>query len=250
MRLIEKTMPESTWQERALRKYYYNRPGWKDGTTQFHELIRMFTPSGAKILEVGAGPTNKTTAVLSTFGNVTGLDVDPAVRDNIHCQQAVVYDGVTIPFEDNSVDLAVSNYVCEHIENPIQLAREINRVLRPGGLYIFRTPNLWHYVSLIAKATPQWFHKRTANRVRNLPEESHDPYLTYHRMNTRYACRRILESSGFNIKVMKIIEAEPSYGMSSRLLFYPFMMWERLVNSSRIFECLRVNILCVATVRK
>jgi ubiquinone/menaquinone biosynthesis C-methylase UbiE len=151
---------------------------------------------------------------------VTGLDIDPIVQSNVHCQQAVVYDGVHIPLEDNSFDLAVSSFVSEHIENPIEVTREINRVLCPGGLYIFRTPNLWHYVSLIAKVTPQWFHTAIADRVRNR-QGKHEPWPTYHRMNTRRACRNILKAAGFEIKVLKIIEPEPSYAMWSRAAFYP-----------------------------
>lgn len=188
--------------------------------------------------------------MLSELGTVTGLDVDPVVKENIHCHRAIVYDGVKIPLGSGSFDLAVSNYVCEHLERPLDLAREVFRVLRPGGRYIFRTPNLWHYVSIIAKCTPHWFHDRVANRVRGLADDSHEPYHTYHRMNTKRSCRSILADAGFHIEVLKLIECEPSYGMSSRLLFYPFMAWERVLNSSSLLAGLRSNILCVAKAEK
>ncbi len=243
-------MQAQTWQQSALDKYYYGRADWQDGTTQFHELIRQYAPSDADILELGAGPTNKTTAVLASLGTVTGLDIDPAVRENIHCQQAVVYDGVTIPLETDSFDLVVSNYLCEHIEHPLELTREIFRVLRPGGRYIFRTPNLYHYVSVVAKCTPHWFHHRIANRVRGLAEDSHEPYPTYHRMNTRHSCLNMLAEAGLRVEVLRLIECEPSYGMSSRLLFYPFMAWERVLNSTSLLASLRSNILCIARAEK
>lgn len=212
-----------TWQRQVLDKYYYKRPGWKNGTTQFHELIGQYAISDADILEIGAGPSNGTTALLAGLGTVTGLDIDPAVRENTHCHHTSVYDGVRIPLESGSFDLVVSDYVCEHIEHPLELMREVFRVVRPGGCYIFRTPNLWHYVSLIAKCTPHWFHNRIANRVRRLADNSHEPYPTYHRMNTRHSCCKILAEAGFHVEVLKLIEPEPSYGMASRLLFYPFM---------------------------
>ena len=239
-----------TWRANALSKYYYNRPDWVDGTSQFHQLIREFVKPGANILEIGAGLTNKTTAFLSTLGDVTGLDIDPDVKGNEHCKETVVYDGAHIPYETNYFDVAVSDYVCEHVEYPMELCREIRRVLQPGRFYIFRTPNLWHYVSIAAKLSPHWSHKLIANRLRAIPPKSHNPYRTFHRINTGKACRKILTQAGFNIEVIKIIEAEPSYGMVSRFLFYPFMIWERLLNSSTIFENLRANILCVASAEK
>ncbi len=240
----------ATWQERALDYYYHSRPGWVGGTVRFHDLITRHVPPGSEILELGAGPDNPTTAFLAGLGPVTGLDVDPAVRENRHCRRAAVYDGLAVPFASGQFDAVVANYVCEHVERPRELCREIRRVLRPGGRFIFRTPNLWHYVSLVAAMTPDWFHRRVANRVRNLPPDAHEPYPTFHRMNTRSACRRLLRGSGFRVDYLHCIEAEPSYGMASRLLFFPFLLWERVLNSHRAWEDLRSNILCVASAAK
>ena len=48
------------WQARLLEKYYYSRSGWANGTQQFHELVEKYAGRGSRILEIGAGPTNKT----------------------------------------------------------------------------------------------------------------------------------------------------------------------------------------------
>ena len=240
------TKPGTIWRERLLARYYYGRPGWSDGTTQFHALVGQFAKPGCRILELGAGPDNPTTAFLAQQGVVTGLDIDPAVKSNHHCRNAYVYDGVHVPLPSNSFDLVVSNYVCEHIEDPPRVCREIHRVLRPGGAYIFRTPNLWHYVSIISRLSPHWLHRLLANKARALAPETHAPYPTYHRMNTRRVCRSVLERQGFSVVRSFCIEPEPSYAMASRVMFYPAMAWERVLNSSWLFESLRANILCVA----
>ncbi len=52
--------------------------------------------------------------------------------------------------------------------------------------------------------------------------------------------------TGFKITEMELIEKEPSYGMNSRALFFVFMVYERVVNSTEFFRGLRANILCVA----
>ena len=49
--------------------------------------------------------------------------------------------------------------------------------------------------------------------------------------------------AGLGKPVITILEPEPSYGRAHAMLFYPFMIYEGLVNSSRLFEGLRVTIL-------
>jgi 2-polyprenyl-3-methyl-5-hydroxy-6-metoxy-1,4-benzoquinol methylase len=46
-----------------------------------------------------------------------------------------------------SFDARASNHVPEHVELPKLHLREAARALMPGGVYCFRTPNLWHYVT-------------------------------------------------------------------------------------------------------
>ena len=75
--------------------------------------------------------------------------------------------------------------------------------------------------------------------------DSHEPYPTYHRMNSRRAVRAIMRKVGFAEVELLSIEKEPSYGMSSRILFLLLMAYERLVNNSRIFSPFRANILGV-----
>uniref|UniRef100_A0A7V4LDN2 SAM-dependent methyltransferase n=1 Tax=Desulfobacca acetoxidans TaxID=60893 RepID=A0A7V4LDN2_9BACT len=192
------------------------------------------------------GSPTSTTAFLASIGPVTGVDVDPEVHTNTSCTRTLIYDGEHIPLEDETFDAAVCNYVCEHIQKPIVLCREIRRVLREGGVFALRTPNLWHYVSVASRFTPHRLHRLVANRARGLPAGSHEPWPTFYRMNTRRACRKILEQAGFAVLYNHCIEPEPSYAMAARAVFYPAMLWERLLNSTFLLEDLRANILCVA----
>ena len=49
----------------------------------------------------------------------------------------------TMPFEDNSFDVAFCNHVMEHVADDIQAMKEIFRVLKPGGWAIVQIP-LFH----------------------------------------------------------------------------------------------------------
>ncbi len=231
------------WQERFLEKFYRSKSAWIDGTTEFHILCSERIAKGGKILEIGAGPSNKTSRFLATLGDVVGLDIDGEVTGNDALKQAVVCTGTEYPFPDASFDAVVSNYVLEHVAAPQAHLREVYRVLKPGGCYIFRTPNLYHYVSLIARATPHWVHMGLVHRLDGrVSGERHDPYPTFHRMNSRQKIRQFAASIGFTVEELRMVEKEPSYGMVARPVFLLFMSYERIVNSTDALAGLRANI--------
>ena len=174
-----------TWQERYIARFYSADRGWVDGTTEFHTLCKATIPQGGRILEIGAGPSNATSHYLATLGELHGLDPDPDAIRNESLTSSSLLTSDIFPFEDESFDACVSNYVLEHVADPQAHLREVKRVLSPGGAYIVRTPNRFHYVALAAAATPHWFHKLLANRLRGLGAEAHDPYPTYYALNTR-----------------------------------------------------------------
>lgn len=224
-------------------RYYYSRSQFVDGTTKFHRACAHATPSPARILEIGAGPSNPTSDYLASLGDLIAVDISPEVHTNRAVKAAIVYDGRSIPLASRQFDVCVSDFVLEHIEDPHTHFREVARILRPGGLYCFRTPNLWHYVTLVAKATPHSIHRLLANRLRGLPTEAHDPYPTFYRANTRSAITACLNTGHWSDIALEFIEPEPSYGRISPVAFYPMLAYERIVNRFAFLAPFRVNIL-------
>lgn len=232
----------ATWQERYQSRFYDKSRGFIDGTAEFHSMCRQAIAQGARILEIGAGPSNPSSRFLAGLGDVVGVDVDAEVKRNDALREAYVISGDQYPVEENAFDAAVSNYVLEHVSEPREHLREVFRVLKPGGVYLFRTPNRYHYVALVSSLTPHWVHVALANRLRGLDPDSHEPYPTVYRLNTRADILRHAQAAGFSVEELRMVEKEPSYGMISRLLFFPFMAYERLVNASDFFGDLRANI--------
>jgi SAM-dependent methyltransferase len=245
---VDTIEPMADWRERYLARYYDRSKGWVDGTTQFHDLCVAKCPPGGRFLEVGAGPANRTSRLLAGVGEVHGIDPDPDVKNNAALTTASVLTGDRYPYDDASFDACVSDFVLEHVADPQSHLREVRRVLKPGAPYIFRTPNLWHYVYLVSRLTPQAVHLRLANRARALAEEAHDPYPTVYAMNTAGAVRRAAAAAGLEVDVLDRREYEPSYGMASRALFFPFMAYERVVNSTDRLAFLRSTIQAVLRV--
>jgi len=233
--------------QNLFEKYYYSKPGYTGGTKPFHDICSSKIRHGSDILEIGAGSSNPTTETLSRIGPVTGIDVDSEVLKNSNCTSTKVFDGLRFPFPDGSFDACVSNWVLEHVADPETHFKEVARVLRPDGVYCFRTMNLFHYVTLGSQLTPHSLHLRLANRLRGLGTEAHDPYLTFYRANTTKRLKSLIQKTALETSLLQLMEPEPSYGRVHATLFYPMMIYERIVNSTSLLSNLRIIIFGVCT---
>jgi SAM-dependent methyltransferase len=233
--------------ESLFQHYYYDQPGFVSGTDEFHAMCAAAARVGMslRIVEFGAGPSNATSRFLSSLGSVTGVDIDEEVLSNDALAQAIVYDGSATGLNTASYDLCVSNYLLEHLADPAAHFREVARLLRPGGQYVFRTPNMFHYVAVAAAVLPHRIHEVLANRLRSL-DGAHAPYPTFYRANSRGRLTRLAADAGLRVLELRMVEREPVYGRTSPLLFYPMLLYERLVNRTPALGGIRSNIFGVA----
>lgn len=228
--------------EKLFKRYYPDDK--KDGTRIFYTWIRQYLNPNMRVLNLGAGPaTKKSIRILKgEVASVIGADIDPVVLNNEELDEGyVIKDGI-LPFPDNYFDSVYCDYVLEHIEHPNLFLQEVYRVLKPKGHFFFRTPNKYHYVAIISRFTPHWFHELVANRVRGLPNDAHEPYPTFFRLNSCSSIRRYASQIGFQHLELKLVEAEPSYLMFHPLAFMLGIGYERLVNRFAALSGFRVNI--------
>ncbi len=161
---------------------------------------------------------------------------------NPELDRAVLIENGRVPFPDAYFDLAYSDYVLEHVEEPRRFLAEVHRLLKPGGSYFFRTPNKFHYVTLISGLTPHWFHTKVANPVRGLGADAHEPWPAFYRMNTASRLRKLAAGAGFDQAELRMVECEPSYLQFHAILFLAGTAYERMVNATPLFGSLRANI--------
>ena len=105
------------------------------------EIARLTTPKGASILDAGCGP-GANLAMLSQFGAVSGMELDPGARAHASAMGYDVVDGRLpgAPFDDASFDLVGAFDVIEHIEDDAGAVGDLARLLRPGGRLIATVP--------------------------------------------------------------------------------------------------------------
>jgi len=128
----------------------YERAGWEAIAGRFYELWSPITSQaigalldaahvsqGSRVLDVGTGSGDAAGQAVERGAEATGVDVavamvDIAARRN---PQAIFIQGTAteLPFADGSFDAVVGNNVIQHVGEPDRAARELGRVLVPGG---------------------------------------------------------------------------------------------------------------------
>jgi ubiquinone/menaquinone biosynthesis C-methylase UbiE len=227
---------------RFFKRYYPDDS--KSGTLLFYNWLRSHIRPEFIVLNVGAGPTtdNKIRSLKGKVGKVVGVDIDNEVLKNKDLDEAFVIKNNKLPFSDSTFDLAWADFVFEHVEKPEVFLKEIYRVLKPSASFFFRTPNNYHYVSVIARMTPHWFHNLIANKVRGLPNGAYEPYPTYHRLNSKKDITKYSKTARFREIELQLVEAEPSYLMFHSIPFLCGVVYERIVNRFKSLSCIRANI--------
>ncbi len=71
--------------------------------------------------------------------------------------------GEELPFRDNSFDAVLTLAVLEHVKDPFKCARELSRVLKPGGTLYAAVPFLQHY-----HGYPHHYYNMTHQGLANL----------------------------------------------------------------------------------
>ena len=97
--------------------------------------------AGDRVLDVACGTGNAAVQAAQAGGDVTGLDLTPALlqRAGARAQDAGVEvewvegDAEDLPFEDGSFDVVLSTFGCMFAPRHQVVAAELSRVVRPGG---------------------------------------------------------------------------------------------------------------------
>jgi SAM-dependent methyltransferase len=216
--------------ESLLRRFYPDDT--RNGTVAFYSWVRQHVGPTTELLNLGAGPPTRTAIRIfkGEVARVVGADIDPIVLDNDELDDAVLIEDGLLPLPDQAFDAIVSDFTFEHVQDPAGFLAEAHRVLRPGGSFFFRTPNRRHYTATIARLTPHWFHILVANRARNLPSDTHEPWRTFYRMNSAEVLERAAAAAGFRDLELKMFEAEPSYLVFATVPFLAGVAYERIAN--------------------
>lgn len=172
---------------RAHRKIFIDIPVGPDTQDIFHvrrSIQRAVTDALPSLhgtfLDVGCGIMPYRALILSAPAKVERyIGMDMKVEGGAKyttAQPDLIWDAVTIPLPDASVDCAMATEVLEHCPDPLAVLREIARVMRKDGTLLVTVPFLWPL---------------------------HDAPYDEHRY-TPFALQRLLRDAGFTAAKVKV----------------------------------------------
>ena len=96
---------------------------------------------GMRLLDVGAGTGSWAAALTRWFPGVDVLAVEPsaAMRDRCVHRPVVAGEATALPLRAGTVDAVWLSTVIHHLPDLAAAARELRRVLRPGGPVLIRS---------------------------------------------------------------------------------------------------------------
>lgn len=199
-------MPKSTGQQPRLSLYdeaYFERQHRFAGREKYKEEFNLLgkmmgiEPTDF-VLDVGCSTGLTAAYARETWGcTVVGCDLPWAGLKRATGLPRVQADAHALPFQNASFDRAYLLHVIGHVNFPLQVLREVHRVLRPGGVVGLLTPNRW-YVSAL----------RPLNRLGIIPYKPDPTVLRYYHAAS---LERVALAAGFRSPRCALVGPLPRY---------------------------------------
>lgn len=196
-----------------------------------------------RVLDIGCGrgigrQIDYQRLVRHATGEYWGLEPDtsvvpsPGLFDNF--QQALM-ESAELPVD--YFDVAYSSMVMEHVSDPPAFLAAVHRILKPGGIYLFLTPNA---DSLVPWLTRLSHRLRIDEFVLRLVKRTHDVqqyhYPVQFKVNTCWQVNRYASQQGFHPPEYAFIEGpSPRYYFPRPLrpLYRMLVVKRRLIRNPR-----------------
>lgn len=151
---------------------------------------------GRQVLDLGCAGGFMAEAMTERGAQVTGIDpaseaISAARRHADAAGFKIGYDvgvGEDLPYADESFDAVVCVDVLEHVRDLDQVIREVARVLRPGGLFLFDTINRNPIATFVTITVAE-------DILGILPKGTHDPKMFIKPAELKAS----LQSGGFDV---------------------------------------------------
>lgn len=112
-----------------------------------------WSPDGSDVLELGCGNLSFLRKLAPSVNSAIGVDIaGPTVIEGNLRAFGMDFDGRRLPFPDESKGAVFMLAVLEHLTKPNETIAEAYRVLKPGGVFVFTTPEPKAHLFLSAGA--------------------------------------------------------------------------------------------------
>lgn len=165
-------------------------------------------PTGGKILDAGCGLSSWLTPHLRKKYKIYGVDGEPEVIQI--CKYLYpkakykIGDLYNLDYKDSQFNAVIMREVIEHFKKPETAVKEVNRVLKPGGLYILTTPN---YSNLLTHVIEHTYNRFFGGACKPYKDDVHPSKFNrdaLKRLLNKYFAVKKLETIDFGISLVCI----------------------------------------------
>ena len=246
---IQPVLPDDDLTFNQLTETY----NFKNISDRARLFVRLLTkeleerPHPVRALDIGCGngissnreeQTIYLHAIAQETDELWGIEPDAQIQPDhglfTNFQHALLEDA---ELPENYFDLAYSFMVMEHVADPDQFLQAVYRCLKPGGIYIFVTPNGHHYFTRIAGALKKLKLDELILRILRgkAVEEYH--YPVQYRCNRHADIKRLTTATGFlspQIACVEITGPKPYLPFILRPVWWLMMRKRALIKNPKL----------------
>jgi SAM-dependent methyltransferase len=205
-------------------------PGLKHSQEKYRELLEEKVALRADWLDIGCGhellpdwvnrSVDAQLELVSRSRLAVGVDCGD---DRPHVALDAKYHAniEDLPFAAASFSLVTANMVVEHLAHPELALREIHRVLRPGGYFLFHTPNAHSPFVQLASLIPSSVCSHIASYLDGRHEV--DIFPTHYFLNDPESIKSTAEAVGFSVSRIEMVETAPVLTMLGPIAFFELL---------------------------
>lgn len=116
--------------------------------TIYRDLKALLPSFRGRVLDVGCGQSPYKFLLNSEHTEYSGIDIFEADSFDYYNRDITPFNGIDIPFDDDTFDALICTEVLEHVPHYQALIDEMHRVLKKGGIGIVTVPwsARYHYI--------------------------------------------------------------------------------------------------------
>lgn len=205
---------------------------WRSGQERRLEMIAKWAAlHDACILEAGCGLGAYSSQFRRRFTphvEAFDLELDRARTAREETPHALVAAAEALPYRANLFDTILSNEVIEHVQDDRAAAREMVRVLKPGGRIVLFCPNRWYPVEQHGHYWKGVYHFGNTPLINYLPDRWRNRLAPHVRTYSARAVRRLFD--GLPVRIVhhtrifggydNIVARSPRLGRVLRTVLY------------------------------